>query len=118
MYNRVYYPNITEDWFRKDANLTFEEVKRKIFDSKKNSNVFIKDMSFSSHEYILNDQNFMKSPCIHFLFLVRDPHHTSISLYQKLNDIFPGMTDLIGLKKLYEEYETIRITSMIFSALT
>jgi len=108
VYDRVYYSDITEGWFRDDANTTFEEVKRKIFELNKNSDVFVKDMSFSSHEYILNDQDFMKNPSIHYLFLVRNPHHTSISFYKKVRDIFPGMSDLIGLKKLYEEYEAIR----------
>lgn len=108
VYDKVHYADLTESWFRKDANVTFEEVKGKLFESQKKSNVFIKDMSFSSHPYILNDLDFIKNPSVQFLFLVRNPHHSSISFYLKVNDIVPGMSDLIGLKKLFELYEQTR----------
>jgi len=108
VYDKVHYKEITEGWFREDAFSTFEDVKQKLFASQKDSNVFVKDMSFSSHDYIVNDEAFMRDPSIYFLFLVRHPHHTSISLYQKEDEIIPIMSDQLGLRKLYEEYEAIR----------
>lgn len=108
VYDKVHYKEITEGWFRQDAHATFSEVKNKIFEAQMKSDVFIKDMSFSCHDYILDDHAFMEDSRIYFLFLVRDPHHSSISFYQKVNDIVPGMSDLIGLKKLYELYEAVQ----------
>lgn len=98
----------TKGWFREDANTTFDEVKRKIFESSLGSHVFIKDMSFSSHEFIVNDEEFMKNSSINFLFLVRNPHHSSISFYNRVKTIFPEMSDYIGLEKLYKEYEAVK----------
>ncbi|NGX57287.1 MAG: hypothetical protein K940chlam3_00177 [Chlamydiae bacterium] len=108
VYDRVHYRELTKEWFREDSYVTFDDVKKTIYDSAKKSHVFIKDMSFSSHDYILEDFSFMSDPRIHFIFLVRNPHHTSISFYRKNGGIVPKTSDLIGLQKLYEEYETIR----------
>lgn len=108
IYNSAFHREKTKEWYREDAITTFEGLKAHIFDSAEKSNVFIKDMSISSHEYILKDQGFMKNPDIYFLFLVRNPHHTAISFYRKANGIVQEMSELLGLKKLYEEYEKIR----------
>ena len=108
VYDRIHYKEITKGWFRDDANVTYDDVKQRIFDASNQGNVFVKEMSFSSYDLIVNDQDFITHPSMYFLILVRNPHHTSISFYRNVEDIVPGMSDLIGLQKLWNEYQTIK----------
>ncbi|MEC7838789.1 MAG: hypothetical protein VX777_01970 [Chlamydiota bacterium] len=105
VYDKVHFKEYTKDWFREDSHETFEDVKRNLFESQKLSNVFVKEMSFSSHDYYVNDLSFMKNSSIHFVFLLRNPHHTTLSFYNKVEEVSPMMSDLIGVKKLYHMYE-------------
>lgn len=47
------------------------------------NNVFVKEMFFAADEYLLT-QEFMKNPDCYFIFLVRNPHASSISHAKKL----------------------------------
>ena len=108
VYVKMIYQDPMEGVFRKDSNATFEQVKETLYRAKETSHVFVKDMSYSSHTYLMQDSSFMEDPSVYFIFLVRDPHHMTISFYKKAQGIMPGFTNVIGLGSLWEEYEAAR----------
>lgn len=101
-------PNI---WFNPSAFQSFENVKKKIFEYVQEKSVFIKEMSFSVKNFLLKDSEFIRNPAIYFVFLVRNPHHSVISLYKKFQQTFEMFTsekgykdfsNRLGYKSLYE----------------
>jgi len=97
-----------DEIFRKDSNSTFQQVKETLYRAQETSHVFVKDMSFSSYMFLMQDVSFMEDPSIYFIFLVRDPHHMTISFYKKAQSVLPGLVQVIGLQNLWEEYLAAR----------
>ncbi|MBS0606670.1 MAG: hypothetical protein AB7H48_08400 [Parachlamydiales bacterium] len=91
------------DWYREKAFQTFEEVKKAIF--KEESNVFVKEMSFSLLTFI--DEDLIKNENVYFVFLFRDPHHAIISLYKKIGSIVEDFHDAVGYEAAYEIFQKI-----------
>lgn len=98
----------TKDWFQENAFKSFDEVKESVFESAKNCHVFVKDLSYMAYDYVMEDKDLQANPRFYYIFLVRDPHHSSISFYKKKKMILPNHANIIGLKKLFEEYEAIK----------
>lgn len=108
VFAKMIYQDSLEGVFLKDSNSSFEQVKETLYCAQKTSHVFVKDMSFSSHAFLMQDPSFVQDPLVYFLFLVRDPHHMTISYYKKAQEVMPGLSHVIGLKNLWEEYEVVR----------
>jgi len=103
VYHRVNQFIFSQDWFKEGAFQTFDEVKEAIF--KENSNVFVKEMSFSLREFI--DEDLIKKPNVYFVFLLRNPHHTVISLYNKIGSIVEDFQVATGYQAAYEIFQKI-----------
>lgn len=83
-----------------DAPSTFDEVMQMIFKGLKKGHVLAKEISFSVQEFLHNHNALVCNPVVHFVFLVRNPHHTIISFFKKKDGQVNGN---IGYKSLYEE---------------
>ncbi len=103
VYHRVNGLRFSDDWFREGAFQTFDEVKEAIFNE--NSNVFVKEMSFSLNEVI--DEDFMKRPNVYFVFLFRNPHDAIVSFYKKLGRIVEDFQVACGYKAAHEVFHKI-----------
>lgn len=91
------------DWYREKAFQTFDEVKEAIF--KEESNVFVKEMSFSLLTFI--DEDLIKKENVYFVFLFRHPHQAIISLYKKIGSIVEDFHDAVGYEAAYEIFQKI-----------
>lgn len=108
----LYYKDFEEeefiDYFIEGGPVSFEEVKTNIYSSLKKQNVFIKDMSYSSYHYSFVDKDFISDPSVFFVVLVRNPHHSLLSCYKKESFLYPEINEVLGLKRVYEEYELLK----------
>jgi len=107
-FETAYFYDMAADWYQQNAPKNFQEVKKQIFATAQSSPVFIKEISYGVHDFILQDRAFMQDPRITFVFLVRNPHAIAISFYQKINYVPDGYDVLIGTKKLYGLYEIVQ----------
>lgn len=98
---RIMEKNNTNKYY-KNTLTSFDQVKEKILHESKTSNVFVKEISRSVKDFLLQDQNLVKKENIYFIFLVRNPHHSIISFYKKILHIFPNFSDIIGYESTYE----------------
>jgi Sulfotransferase domain len=103
VYHQVNHLTFSRDWFREDGFQSFEEIKQKIFSEE--SNVFVKEMSFHLKELI--DDDLISRPNVYFVFLFRNPHHTIISLYNKIQAIVDDFQEAVGYEAAYDIYQKI-----------
>lgn len=103
-YFRLHNYAFGKDWFREGALESFEEVKQVIFQEP--SNVFVKEMSFHLYEFL--DDDLISHPNTYFVFLIRNPHSTIVSLYNKIGCIVEDFSDAIGHEKAWKIYEKIK----------
>lgn len=94
-------------WYRDEIWKSFDEVKEAILKEAQTKNVFVKEMGFALKEFIVNDNELLQDPDIFFVFLLRNPHSTTISYYKKLPVTLPNLNDIIGYKPCYDIYNTI-----------
>ena len=70
-------------FFSKDSYKTFEELDQAIVKKAEQTNIFVKEISFSVEKFFLNNNDLLKRNNTHFIILVRNPHHALISFYNK-----------------------------------
>ncbi len=107
VFDFVHFTELTKDWFQEGAYENFKDVKRDLFNEAAHSHVFIKEMSFSLKEFLIEDLGLMKKSNVYFVFLLRNPHHSIISFYHKFNRIFEGFENVIGYRQAYELFDAI-----------
>jgi hypothetical protein len=107
-YDKIYYPELTAAWFREGALPTFDEVKKALLAKAEQKQVFAKEMSFAVEDFLLNDLEFVQNPNVHFVFLIRDPHPTAISFYNKLGVWPEEWNFLLGYKAEYEIFQFVK----------
>lgn len=101
----------TIKWYSKNALKTHEDVKLKILQESKNSHVFVKEISMAMKNFIKNNKEFIKLPNMYFVFLIRNPHHSIISLYKKLLPnplIYHDLSVIVGYEACFEIYKEIK----------
>jgi Sulfotransferase domain len=86
-------------WFQKNAFPNYEEGKKEIFAAAEKKDVLVKEISFSLEPFL--DQELLQSEQVHFVFLLRNPHHSIISFYQKDKMQFSTVNTLLGYEPLY-----------------
>lgn len=110
-YDLEYYPEVTS-WFKKDAPKNYNEVKQLIFQRAQNSNVFVKEISFAVERFMAQDNELIKDPRVHFVFLLRNPYDSLISFYKKCSDEtslrHPEFSYWIGYEALYKIFQDIK----------
>lgn len=110
-FNKSVHHDFVESWFIPEAAQTFDEVKERIFEQAKHTNVFVKEMSFAVDQFLLHDQEFIANPHVHFVFLLRNPHHAIISFYNRRNEVEDNNTSfahLVGYQACYEIFQKIK----------
>lgn len=97
-------------WFRPEAPRTFAEVKRRIFSAAEKSPVFVKEISFHLRDFLLQDPELIRNPNIQFVFLLRDPHSSTLSFYKKsIPDFpFPGFSKLVGYEATFDIFQAVQ----------
>ena len=102
VFNLANSPDLVQSWYRQGALRSYAQVKQSILQEAQTHNVFVKEMSFAVRDFHLNDFELMKNPDVYFVFLVRNPHHTTISMYKKIAHVFDSVSHqmpyLIGYK--------------------
>jgi hypothetical protein len=110
VYHKAHNYNFSHDWFKEGAFQTFEDVKKALFDG--DSNVFVKEISFHLAEFI--DEDLIKNPRVYFVFLLRDPHASVVSLYSKIQAIAGNCDNVddwhlaVGYKSMVDIYQKIK----------
>lgn len=99
---------VTIDWWLPHTLHSFQEVEDQIFHMAQNGPVFVKELSFVMYEYMLHTHSkLFKHPKVHIIFLIRNPHHVIISLYNKHTRIIDGFSYIVGFQPCYELYKKI-----------
>jgi hypothetical protein len=82
-YDTIKYPNLTHDWFINQGFATFVEYENYLNrELSKGQRIFIKDMIFSTEDWLLRYLPLSPHKATILLWL-RDPYTTLISLYQR-----------------------------------
>lgn len=112
VFNQIHYPH--SRWFYNEhAHTNYNQVKKAIQLAGKQSNVFIKEMSFSFEELIIHEPELISAPSTYFIFLLRDPHHCMLSYYKKISQeladfIMLDLERLTGFHSLYTVFKTLK----------
>lgn len=102
-FTKEVYPTFAKTHFKPNALQSFDEVKRVILEKSCDQNLFVKEMSFAVAKFHLNDHTLMKMPNLQFVFLVRNPHHTIISMYKKTPGVeIDSLAQLIGYNDMLD----------------
>jgi hypothetical protein len=107
-FNLIRNPAHKKNWFRENAPETFAEVKQKIFNALKEKNVFVKEVSFAVQAFLLNDDAFINSADVYFVFLIRNPHHATISFFQRATRSIPNLANLLGYQGTFDIFTKIK----------
>ena len=76
------------DIWNDTSKATVESAKKMILDAARQGNVFVKEMGVCVNQLLLND-DLLKMPNVHIVFLLRNPHDTISSYYhvtKKINE--------------------------------
>ena len=108
-YFAIFHPLIVYQAFPKDIPTHFSQIQSMILDtSSSQGNLFIKEMGYAAYHY-LNDQEFLNKQDCSIIFLLRNPHHSLISFYKKLNTFSKATPKMFDYQKLYELYHDLTI---------
>ena len=92
-----------------DESTSFSNVWNTINAAHNDNHIFIKEMFFAADAYLINE-NFMQNRDCYFVFLVRNPHHASLSNFKKLYGATKSYTKIWNIKRTVCHF-------MIYSAL-
>ena len=100
--------SLTSNWWREGVPHTFEETIEKVFHLAETRPVFIKEESFSLVEYLRTNRLLITNPNVHFIFLVRNPHHAISSLYKKHGKTIHDFSYMVGFQPCYEIFQMVQ----------
>lgn len=112
IYNQTRYP-ASKQFYTDEAPGSYADVRETILSSAQDSQVFIKEMSFSFEVFIKAEPDLMADPNIYFAFLLRDPHPCIISYYKKMppdtiDYIIGDLEHLTGFPALYKSFRLVQ----------
>ena len=94
--------------FKGDSFQTGQELREHVLKLAEDKHVFLKEMSFALKPFLLDDREWIACSDVHFVFLVRNPHHSIISWYKRNPLVFDeGYSYVCGYKPLYELFQEI-----------
>lgn len=115
-YNRKNSAAFIQDWYRDSAAKTYQEGIGTILQASELNNVLVKEMSFSVRDMLKEDKRILSMANVYFIFLLRNPHHSIISCYTKLYDVFEIIKDqahdFFGYTAAAEIYNLILTSSL------
>jgi hypothetical protein len=104
----THFTNMTafKKQFKEDTPTTIESIHAAIGTAASSHHVFVKEISFALYDALRTDDTFIHDTNVKFVFLVRSPHHATISLCKKLIAFYgPGQlkhaTIYTGYKEMY-----------------
>lgn len=100
---------IPKVWWREDGFKTFEEVEKRILERAQDGPLFIKAESYAIVMFFEKCPALLTDPRVHFVFLVRNPHHAILSLYRGLQEIDDAFSYFVGFKACYDVYKKARV---------
>lgn len=111
LYNQKHYPHSTA-YYLEQAKENYEDIKHKLYAGLDEGHVFIKEMSFAFADLITEEESFLRDERVHYVFLLRNPHHCIISYYKKLpaeymDYMMPVLGELTAYKALHQAYQTV-----------
>jgi len=89
-------------------NLTYNDVRNKLFQLAEKNSVFFKEQGSIVLDYFKTHPDFYQNPQLRFAFLIRDPAKSIISCYRKMPSIDNTGIGLIGHKELWELFNMIQ----------
>lgn len=102
----IHYEGESNNWFRQNHHMkTHKQVKDVIIREAEKSNIYVKDMIFSCHEWLSSDVEFSTQSNIHFVLMVRDPYDNMVSMYKKAG-LF-AIDETMIYRKMYNFYKNI-----------
>lgn len=112
IYNCKHYPG--SHVIYQSEHTDYEALARNLLLEVNYQNVFIKEMSYAFEDFILKNLSLLKLKNIHFIFLLRNPHHTVISLFKKFHPDFflngsINLNELAGYQSLKRSYELVKL---------
>ena len=108
IYFKKHYPEEYSSLFIENPYQSIDEIKKDFIEANKDSHIVVKDMSYSAHDFLVNDQEFVQNPNLHFIFLIRNPYDIQLSIYKKEHDVSGPYCDVVGTKKLYNIYQAVK----------
>lgn len=95
---------------------TFSEVEQYIISLKNKGNCFIKEECYSAMHYLYKS-SLVQDPDTFIVFLVRDPHHVLLSIYNKVKTTVPGnkwcVVDYQNMWNLFEHIASVHRIPLI-----
>jgi len=107
-YDKIYYPELTKEWFRAEAASTYSELKEQLYGQAQSRQIFVKEMSFAVEEFLAQNLDFIKNPDVHFVCMIRNPHHSVISYYNKIRMVCENASYIVGYKACYNIVELVK----------
>lgn len=102
----MYWPN--KAYYTENVFTTYQQVKEAILTASETQPVFVKELSYSAQNFLLNDKDFVTNPAIQFVILLRNPHHTALSLYKKIPIVQYNLDELLGYKSIFAIFKTLK----------
>ena len=105
-------PSILPQSVRLWRDMYFSGLKRYVLWEAENKHVFAKELAYHITQHIYQDIDFIKNPNVYFVFLIRNPHHSVLSLYKKLKRYVKScdisLFDQMGYKELYTIFQYVK----------
>ncbi len=96
----------SNSWFRQEHPMkTYDQVKKHILRFAKSTNIYVKDMLFGCHKWLLADTEFSSNPNVHIVLMIRNPYDNMVSLYRKVG-VF-ALDETMIYRKMYDFYKAI-----------
>ena len=103
------HKDTVKEWYQDTTLQTTALVQQTVLHAAQTRPVFVKEMSFAFKNFLKDFPELMQDPDIHFVFLIRNPHHSVISFYKKQTStiVDDKLSFLIGYQACYELYQEI-----------
>lgn len=95
--------------YREDSLVkTYQPIVDQLLQEAEQKPIFIKEQSFIVQSLLRNDDRLFTNPDVTFAMLLRNPHHSIISFYNKLGKVIDGFSAIVGHKGCYEVFQEIK----------
>lgn len=99
---------LTHGWWVDTAPTQYHEAEARIIKHMQEGPVFIKEIAFAIDEYMQQPNPFLGNPDVHFVFLIRNPHHMLCSYYIGLGTIIEKFSYLAAYEQFYRLYKLVK----------
>ncbi len=104
-YAEIYHPGL--DWWSHCSFKTFQEAKKKILEASDQSDVFVKEVGFAVHEFLLND-DILTRPDVYVVFLLRNPHDAITSFYRESDHMPVLFSYFVSYQSTYDLFYFVK----------